>query len=89
MSRSEKAKLRRQIDNVICSCWILPSRSNFGLPVCFVHMLDGTLHMGMDYHAVTATTVQDLYLLPPVEYLLNYVYSISWFTQLHCAVGYY
>lgn len=52
-------------------------------------MLDGTLHMGMDYHAVTATTVQDLYPLPPVEYLLNYVYSISWFTQLHCAVGYY
>jgi len=43
----------------------------------------------MDYRAGNAITVQDLHPLPPIEDLLNSIFSFCWFTQFYCAAGYH
>jgi len=89
ISPREEEELRRQIEKAICCGWIPPSRSNFGSPVLFVAKPNGTLHMCIDYRAVNAITIKDLYPLPHIEDLLNSMHGSCWFTKVDLAAGYH
>jgi len=85
----EEKELWRRIEKVICCGRIQPYQSSFGSPVLFMLKTYHMLRMCIDYGAVYAIMVKDLYTLPHIKCLLNSMHGSCWFTKLDLVAGYH
>jgi len=71
MSAVELDELKKQLDDLVASGFIQPSKSPFGAPVLFVKKKDGSMRMCVDYRDLNRITVKNSYPLPRIEELFT------------------
>ena len=59
MSPAELDELKKQLDELVASGFIRPSKSPFGAPVLFVKKKDGSMRMCVDYRDLNRITVKN------------------------------
>lgn len=68
---AQKQEIESQIQKLLENEWIQPSNNPFSSPVLPLKKKDGTWRMCVDYRALNAITVNDRFLLPTVDELLD------------------
>jgi hypothetical protein len=71
LSHAERAKLNRQLKDVVDAGLIRPRYNEFGSPILFVRKADGSLRLCIDYLGLSEITRNDAYPLPRVEDTLD------------------
>src|SRR3954471_15911319 len=64
MSPKELTLLREELDDLIRSGHIQPSKSPYGSPVLFAKKKDGSMRLCIDYRALNKMTIKNKYPLP-------------------------
>jgi len=89
MSATELAELKKQLEELIHSGFIQPSKSPFGAPVLFVKKKDGTMRMCVDYRALNDITIKNSYPLPRVDELFDMLHGAKYFSKIDLRSGYH
>ena len=89
LTQAEKAKVERQVTELLRKGYIEPSQSPWGAPVLFVPKKDGGLRICIDYRALNKLTVKNRYPLPRIEDLLEQLQGAKVFSGLDLASGYW
>ncbi len=89
MSPSELDELKKQIEELLAHGLIRPSVSPYGAPVLFVKKKDGSRRMCIDYRALNAQTIKNVYALPRCDELFDRLQGASVFTKLDLRSGYH
>ena len=89
MSERELIEVRKQLADYLEKGWIRPSSSSFGAPVIFVRKKDGSLRMCVDYRALNARTIRDVYPIPRVDDLLDRLSRATIFSKIDLSQGYH
>ena len=89
MSLTELDELRKQLDKLLESGFIRPSRSPFGAPVLFVKKKDGSMRLCIDYRLLNNITIKNKYPLPRIDELLNRLSGARYFSKLDLQSGYH
>ena len=83
MAPKELVELCKQLNELLDSGLIQPSKSLYGAPVLFQKKQDGTMRMCVDYRALNKATVKNKYSVPLVQDLMDKLSKACWFTK-HC-----
>ncbi|KAJ7944105.1 Retrotransposon protein, putative, Ty3-gypsy subclass [Quillaja saponaria] len=89
MAPPELAELRKQLNELLESGFIRPSKAPFGAPVLFQKKQDGSLRMCVDYRALNKVTVWNSYPIPLIADLFDQLSGAKYFTKLDLRSGYY
>ena len=89
MSATELAELKKQLEELIKSGFIRPSKSPFGAPILFVKKKDGTMRMCVDYRALNEITIKNKYPLPRVDELFDRLQGAQYFSKIDLRSGYH
>ncbi|KAJ7943087.1 Retrotransposon protein, putative, Ty3-gypsy subclass [Quillaja saponaria] len=89
MAPPELAELRKQLNELLESGFIRPSKAPFGAPVLFQKKQDGSLRMCVDYRALNKITVRNSYPIPLIADLFDQLSGAKYFTKLDLRSGYY
>jgi transposase InsO family protein len=89
MSSTELDELKKQLDDLVASGFIRPSKSPFGAPVLFVKKKDGSMRMCVDYRDLNRITVKNRYPLPRVEELFDRLRGAKYFSKIDLRSGYH
>ncbi|XP_059664093.1 uncharacterized protein LOC132309845 [Cornus florida] len=89
MAPSELAELRRQLDELLESGYIQPSKAPYGAPVLFQKKQDGSMRMCVDYRALNKVIVKNKYPVPNAADLFDRLSRASYFTKLDLGAGYW
>ena len=89
MSPAETSELKRQIDDLLQSGKIQPSKGCYAAPVLFVSKPDGSLRLCIDYRRLNRDTKQDHYPLPHMHDLLDRLSEASFFTVMDLRSGFW
>jgi hypothetical protein len=89
MSPSELDELKKQLEELLSHGLIRPSVSPYGAPVLFVKKKDGSRRMCIDYRALNAQTIKNVYALPRCDELFDRLQGASVFTKLDLRSGYH
>jgi len=89
LSPKELQELKDQIRDLVQKGFIRPSSSPFGAPVLFVKKKDGSFRMCVDYRALNAATIRDVYPLPIIADLLDRLSGAKIFSKLDLRSGYH
>src|ERR1700735_4238071 len=89
MSPLELDELRKQLDELITSGYIQPSRSPYGAPILFVKKKSGELRMCVDYRALNKMTIKNKYPIPLIDDLIDRVHGAKVFSKIDLRSGYY
>jgi hypothetical protein len=89
MSPTELSELKTQLEEMVKSGFIQPSKSPFGAPILFVKKKDGTMRMCVDYRALNEITVKNSYPLPRVDELFDRLQGAKYFSKIDLRSGYY
>ena len=89
MSLTELDELRKQLDKLLESGFIQPSKSPYGAPVLFVKKKDNTMRLCIDYRMLNNITIKNKYPLPRIDELLNRLSGARYFSKLDLQSGYH
>jgi len=82
ISPLELAELRKQLEELIDSRFVRPSKAPYGAPVLFQKKADGSLRMCVDYRALNKVTIKNKYPVPLIQDLMDRLCGASIFTKL-------
>ena len=89
MAPPELEELRRQLKDLLDTCYIHPSKAPFGAPVLFQKKKYGSLPMCIDYRALNKITIKNKYPIPLIVDLFDQLGKARYFTKLDLRSGYY
>ena len=89
LSDKEMTELRNQLDDLLESEFIRPSKSPWGAPVLFVSKKDSNLRMCVDYRALNRLTVKNSYPLPRIDDIFDQLKGAQFFTKIDLRSGYH
>lgn len=84
-SRETRAELRKLED----VDFIRPIVSPWSAPILWVRKADGTRRMCIDYTALNAKTIPDVYPMPNIDHIMAQLATARFFTKLDLARGYW
>lgn len=89
LSRSEREKVKRIIDDLCTNGIIRESESEYASPVIVVPKKNGELRLCVDYRALNKKTYKDKYPMPLIEDQVDNLSGQEYFTTLDLASGYH
>ena len=89
LSPKERASVEEHVQAQLEKGWVLPSSSDFGAPVLFVPMPDGSLRTCIDYRALNRITRKTKYFLPRIDDLMDNLAGAWCFSSLDLTSGYH
>lgn len=89
LSATELVELKRQLEELLKSNLIRPSKSPFGAPILFVKKKDGTMRLCVDYRALNNITIKNSYPLPRVDELFDRLQGARYFSKIDLRSGYH
>jgi hypothetical protein len=89
LSASEMDELKKQLEELVKSGFIQPSKSPFGAPILFVKKKDGTMRMCIDYRALNNVTIKNAYPLPRIDELFDRLQGARYFSKIDLRSGYH
>jgi hypothetical protein len=85
----ENDKIQRQIQELLQKVHIRPSSSSCGSPIELVQKKDGNWRLCIDYRALNKITVQNRYLIPRIDDLLDQLKGEKYFSKIDLKSGYH
>ena len=85
----ELEECKKQIEELLQQGFIRPSVSPYGSPILFVHKMEGTFRMVIDYRQINNLTVKDKYPLPRIDDLLDSLQGANVFSSFDLLSGYH
>jgi len=85
----QKNEIERQIQAMLTSNLIQPTRSSFSSQVLLVKKKDGSWRFCVNYRALNNITVRDRFPMPTIDELLNELGGASWFSKLDLRQGFH
>jgi hypothetical protein len=89
MDVKDLVELKKQIEELLEKCFILPSSSPWGAPVLFVSKKDGSRRMCVDYRILNEVTIKNKYPLPQIEDLFDQMKGAKIFSKIDLRSGYH
>ena len=89
LSEKESKELREQLDELLESEFIRPSKSPWGSPVLFVSKKDGKMRMCIDYRALNRLTIKNSYPLPQIDDIFDQLNGAKFFSKIDLRSGYH
>jgi len=86
---TQKAELKRQIDELLASGHIERAQSPYGAGVLFVEKHDKSLRLCVDYRRLNAITVKDVYPMPRVDVSIDKMKDARFFAKMDLRSGFY
>ena len=88
-SFQERDAIAEEVNKLLETHKIEPSKSPWASSVVLVRKKDGTLRFCIDYRGVNAVTKKDAYPLPRIDACLDALTGSRWFSTLDLASGYW
>ena len=85
----ENEEIKRQIQELLQKGHIRLSSSPCGSPIVLVQKKDGTWRLCIDYQALNKITVQNRYLIPWIDDLLDQLKGAKYFSKIDLKFGYH
>ena len=86
---TQKAELKRQLDELLAAGHIERAQSLFGAGVLFVEKHDKPLRLCVDYCRLNAQTIKDVYPTPRVEDAINDMKGALYFSKIDLRSGFF
>lgn len=84
-----KAKIKKQVHEMLSSGLIRPNTSSFFSLVLMVKKKDGSWRFCIDYRSLKEVTVKDQFPIPTVEDMLDELHGAAYFIKLNLRAGYH
>ena len=87
MAHTEKAELKRQLDEYLAAGQIEKARSPYGAGVLFAAKKGGSKRLCVDYRALNRITVKDVFPVPRIDDSLDKMQGATFFSKLDLRNG--
>jgi hypothetical protein len=85
----QKNEIERQIQTMLSTNLIQPSRGSFSSHVLLVKKKHGSWRFCVDYRALNSITLRDRFPMPTIDELLDELGGASWFSKLDLRQGFH